>query len=145
MAQPNLLHPVPVDVQQVNRSATVVDPDFREEMENVAYGAVVTLPGQIKWYSDEELRRMNYGSEHGSAGYILFRVLDLKNKGIASIREGDKFVAYGTGAGRYEVNVFVTKIEPQGHYQDRGGPTLLKAYFADRNPASSSGAGLSFP
>ena len=37
--------------------------------------------------------------------------------------------------GSVDTDVFITRLEFQGHYPDQGGPTLVKAHFTDRQPS----------
>jgi hypothetical protein len=130
MVQPNLIHPVPVVIQRKDAAATVVDDDFREPVQQAARKSNVTIPGQVKWYSDQDLQMISKGGpDEVSDGYVLFRYRDLEAAN-SPIARGDRFIKIG----RIDVDVYVTKVEPQAHWPDQGGATLVKAYFTDRQP-----------
>ena len=135
MPLPNLIHPVPVEIEPIDRTATHVDPDYREETQTVAYGARTVVPGQILWSADNRLQPTRAGSEDESDGYVLFRRVDLNAAGLVdSPKQGDRFVAYGSGIGRREIDVYVVRVRPIGHYPDQFGYSMIKAFFRDRSP-----------
>jgi len=142
MVLPRLLHPVPTEIERIDRDSVIVDEDYGEPFETVARHSTVTIDGQWKWEQDNSLRATDAGAEEGADGYVLFRLTDIRDAGFTSIRRGDKIIAYGSGANRVETNVFVIKIKYSGHYPDQSGPSLLKAFFADRNPTEAPGAGV---
>jgi hypothetical protein len=74
-----------------------------------------------------------YGAEEGEDGYVLVRPVDLAAIG-QKIQRGDRIVGYGVGAARIDLDVYVVRIRPEGHYPDLKGPGLLKAFFSDRQP-----------
>jgi hypothetical protein len=133
MVLPNLLHPLPTDVQSVNRNATIQDTGYNEPVQTVEYDATFTLPGQWKWMSDKELRAQDIGAVEYSTGYVLFRASDLRALG-KTIKTGDRIIGYGAGAARVALDVYVTKLRYEGHYPDQHGPALVKAFFNDRAP-----------
>ena len=142
MVLPNLIHPIPVEITPLLRQNTIVDDDYREEVQTVAYGATTTVVGQIKWTADNRLRTTRAGNEDESGGYILFRRVDLDAAGLSdSPKQGDRILAYGSGTGRREVDVYVVRTRPEGHYPDQGGYSLIKAFFRDRSPGRQSRGG----
>lgn len=143
MPIPNLLHPVPVTVQRINRAETVVDEGYDEEYEVVAREADVILPGQIKWSAFDRYRPTVIGTEEGEDGYVLFRIVDLRAQGVDAIVRGDKFIALGGSPNSIATDVYVTRVRFEGHYPDQNGPTLIKAFFSDRQPVKGAGDGLS--
>jgi len=133
MVQPNLIHPLPTDVQSLNRAATLQDDGYAEPVQTVMYDETFTAPGQWKWMSDKELRMQDIGSIEYSTGYVLFRMGDLRTLG-KTIGVGDRIIGYGSGAARIQLDVYVTKLRYEGHYGDQFGPSLVKAFFNDRLP-----------
>lgn len=133
MVAPNLIHPLPTDVQAVDVGSTIQDDGYNEPVQSVVYAPAYTVPGQWKWLSDEELRMQDIGAVEYSTGYVLMCTRDLRALG-QKIKRGDRIVAYGTGAARVELDVYVTKIRFEGHYPDQHGPALVKAFFNDRAP-----------
>jgi len=130
MPIPNLIHPVPVEIRQIDESETIYDDDMREPVQQSVRASTVTVPGQVKWGMDQNLQTRLRGAEEGSDGYVLFRYVDLAAQGITLARE-DRFVKLGN----VDVDVYVKALRPEGHYSDQGGPTLVKAFFADRQPS----------
>jgi len=133
MPLPNLLHPIPTEFQSVQPQNTIQDDGYQEPVQTVAYGAVFTVPGQWKWFSSRELRMQKYGAEEGEDGYVLVRPIDLAAIG-QELKRGDRIIGYGAGVGRVNLDVYVVRLRPEGHYPDQLGPALLKAFFSDRQP-----------
>lgn len=137
MAIPNLLHPVPVAIQQKDSQATLVDDNFKEPIQQAARLANVSCPGQVKWYTDEELLAGHGGIQADSEGYVLFRYVDLAALGI-TLKLNDRF----TRLGSVETDLYIVSMKHEGHWQDQGGPTLLKAFFRDRTPSRQNRGSL---
>ncbi len=129
-AYPNLLHPVPVIIEQISIPGTSYDADAREPIQQAARSAAVTLPGQVKYGASKDQRFESSGPQEGERGYVLFRQRDLE-KASVTLAVNDRI----TKIGRVDQDAYVTRLEPLGHYGDYGGNTLVKAYFADRQPS----------
>jgi hypothetical protein len=138
---PNLLHPVLIEIEQISRATTIVDKDYNEPTQQAIRGPRKTCPGQVKWGMDERLRATLTGAEAESEGYILFRRVDLRARGIAELKQNDRFTAEGAGANRREVDLYITGLRFEGHYPDQGGPALVKAFFRDRQPSKQTPGG----
>jgi len=130
---PNLLHPVPISIQSLDRTNTIYDDDMREPVQQETNVATVIVPGQVKWGKDQAFVPSSIGAQEDSDGYVLFRFVDLAAAGVTLKRE-DRFIALGT----YITDVYVVSLQPCGHYPDQGGPTLIKAFFSDRQPSRQS-------
>lgn len=141
MVLPNLIHPIPVEIETLSRAETFVDDDYREPIQDAARGARTVVRGQIKWGADDQVAPSAVGAESSSDGYVLFRTVDLRAAGIPIVKQGDRFVRIGAGANAIPVDVYVVKVVPMGHYPDQGGATLVKAYFKDRMPAKYNRGG----
>ena len=135
MPQPNLKHPVDVVIQQILRSTTIMDDDFREPVQSAARTAKKTLKGQVQWRSHNSLSEKNYGPISDASGYVLFILADLNRESITIKRE-DRF----TRMGGVDTDVYVISTRPCGHYPGLGA-TMIKAFFADRQPAKQSPGG----
>jgi len=135
VAQPNLIHPVPVELEQIDKSdqatggATFFDDDFREPVQQVERKVKVQLVGQVMWDHSNELTASKIGAEEDAAGYVLLRFVDLSAKSVVLV-QNDRF----TKLGKEDTDVYIIKIMPLGHYTDQSGATLVKAFFADRTP-----------
>ena len=130
---PNLIHPIPTDIQPFQPEETIQDDGYSEPVQATTYGDTYTIPGQWKWFSDYELRMQANGAQEASDGYVVLRLIDLEALG-QSIKRGDRIAGYGTGRGRQELDVYVVRLRFEGHYPDQGGPSLVKAFFSDRQP-----------
>lgn len=130
MVLPNLLHPVPILLQRLDRGATVYDHDARTPVQTSRRLADVSVPGQVKWFSIEELQAAAGGATEQAKGYVVFRYIDLTAR-AASVAMGDRIQFTGNAA----QEVYVTRLEPFAHYPDQGGPSMVKAWFTDRKPA----------
>lgn len=139
MPIPNLLHPVPVIIEQINKArqednsgdGTWFDDDFREPVQQAARSSVVTVQGQPRWGNSQKLGASRMGPESEATGYVVFRYVDLADAGI-TLQQNDRFTKIGT----LDTDVYIISMRPEGHYADVGGPTLVKAFFKDRQPAT---------
>ncbi len=133
MPIPRLLHPVPVTLEQVDRSASFFDTAAREPIQGVVYKAPVILQGQVRWNAQADLKAMqSIGFAADSYGYVLFAYPELNAKAI-ELTIGDRLILVGFVVAQ----IYITKLEPIAHYSAQGGPTLLKAWCNDRSPARS--------
>lgn len=137
---PRLIHPISITIERVVNSLTVQDDDYQEPVQKVVRTSFVVL-GQVKWGMDKRLDATSSGAVEGSDGYILFRRVDLIAVGLGDVERGDRFIRMGGGALARPVDLYVTSIRPEGHYQDQGGATLLKAFFRDRQPVEQNRGG----
>ena len=126
MPVPNLIHPVPVTLELIDTTETFYDDDTKEPLPSVKRDPV-SLKAQVKYFDEDKLAVRDFPSR-SSSGYLLFRQLDLDNKGV-TIEQGVKIIKIGKRVSEF----YVTGLKPMGHYTDRGGNTLLRADFADRN------------
>lgn len=128
MVQPRLIHPVPIIIQRLDKSNTFYDDDYREPVQQSARYTNITIQGQPRWGGKDVATFTRGGLVEQSTGYVLFRYLDLEAASI-TINVNDRFIKIGL----QEVDVYVVRLIPQGHYNGRA--KLVKAYFADRQPA----------
>ena len=126
MVQPRLIHPVNVVIQQIDRTATNWDPDFKEPIdeEDVAYQDPVTLKGQVNYMSFEQMVSAPASWVKDSIGRIVFRKKDLTAAGI-TLDLMDKIISIDGE----DVTLFILEARPQGHYQHS---TLIFAFFGEK-------------
>ncbi len=129
MIRPNLIHEVTVEIQQINRAATFMDEDAREPIQHATRDAIKKVKGQPRWNSQSLKGHDRGGTTETSLGYVLFRLVDLDAQSIV-LQVNDRFKKIG----RIDTDVFIVKLEFQGHYPP-DGPTLVKAHFEDRQPS----------
>ena len=134
---PNLIHPVPIIIQRLDTPNTVMDEEYREPVQKSARQADTTVQGQAQWARSETMMvRSRGGRQLDANGYVLFRYADLEAAGI-TLQENDRFIKIGNE----DTDVYIISLQPMGHYPSASGATLVKAYFADRQPARQ-GLGL---
>jgi hypothetical protein len=138
---PRLIHPVQIEVEKIQRAVAPMDDDYAEPTQQAVRGPRIAVPGQVKWGMDERLRATLTGAEQESEGYIVFRRVDLRAKGLIEIAQNDRFTAIGTGLNRVEVDLYVIGLRYEGHYPDQGGAALVKAFFKDRFPSKQNRGG----
>jgi len=126
---PRLLHPVTVLIEQISTTTTAYDPDTREPIQQAARAASISLKCQVKYGASKETSYESGGIREGERGYALFRQRDLDNASV-TLAPNDRI----TKIGRVEHDVYITRLEPLGHYPGYAN-TLVKAYFADRQPS----------
>jgi hypothetical protein len=132
MPVPRLLHPVPVELKQVELSKTLMDEEAREPVQHAARSTIFKLQGQVRWTRVKSLNVEAGGVVNGADGYVLFSYADLSKAGVV-LNINDQF----TKIGGLVTNVYITMLEPLGHYPNLGGPGLVKAYFRDRDPTKA--------
>lgn len=129
MVAPNLIHPVPVVIEQIDKSETLFDDDAQEPIGRPEYNQV-RISAQVKWKSIDDPEWMWSGRREGWNGYLLFLRSTLVARGV-TINKGDLI----TSIGHRTCRVFVESFEDAGHYPDIGGNGLMLAFFSDRSPA----------
>lgn len=133
MPLPRLLHSVVIEIQQIDRTGTFQDDDAREPVQIVKRNITKQLPGQVKWGSQYNLEPTKVGPTENSDGYVLFRKVDLDSQSI-TLKSQDRIIKMG----HVETDVYIVNFEWIGHYTDQVGPTMLKAYFIDRQPSKQT-------
>lgn len=135
MRRPRLLHPIPVFLRKAQRTLTAIyDENLREPVGQVQRQQVpIQLSAQIGKPRVMPMSADGGVIEHAD-GYLLFRTYDLR-EADTSVERGDQVVQIGVSPNDRIVDYFITKIEYLGHNQNYGGPTLLKAFYEDRQPS----------
>lgn len=154
MTVPNLIHPVPVEIQRAVAGITVMDPISREPVRQLwksgqgpGTGMVLSMDAQVNWLDGKVAspKLTRGGVEEKSEGYLLLRVFDLLAEGVVTenadgtyslgIVRGDRIVRIG----RRRTKLYVLYFRDVGNYQDELGSTLLEVHFTDRSPSSTGG------
>jgi hypothetical protein len=133
MVLPNLIHPILVHIQQIDKGNTFQDENAREPVQLVQRTPTKIILGQPKWGAQKNVEPGKAGYVEGSSGYILFRKVDLDAESV-TLEPQDRFIKIG----HVVCDVYIIKLEWTGHYQDQNGPSLIKAHFADRQPSKQS-------
>lgn len=135
MAIPNLIHPIDIDIEQIDKGTTIYDPDTREPIQQVNRTTLLTIKGQPRWRSLSEVDMQRGGDRVSARGYIVFRKEDIDNASI-TIQINDKISRIGHQTG---LDYYITRIEWIGHLPRFDGPSLMKAWFDDRRPSKQPG------
>jgi hypothetical protein len=153
---PNLIHPIPVRVQRQLAVATTFDARARQPVRQLwkrgqgpGTGDAEDLVAQVNWNDGKigEPELPPAGAEERTEGYLLFRLVDLLDAGVAT-DHGDGTVDFGfkrgdriVRIGRRRTNLYVTHFRDVAGYEDQDGCTLLEVNFSDRAPSSSAREG----
>lgn len=129
---PKLLHPIPVKMKLRRKDRTKWDADAREPIGNVRGDVVDGLVAQVSWKSADIIVD-EQGNIERMDGYLLFLRKDLKELGVM-VGEGDRVLRIGEDDAEVPMTSYVWKIQRRGHYQNKGGWTMLKAWFKDKKP-----------
>jgi hypothetical protein len=155
MPIPNLIHPVPITFELLDRDETVFDKYAREPVgqairqgESPRTGSQVTVKGQYSEYFASA--RHDYptyereGVEETTDSYVSLRYKDLLHAGLVElnngvwenmqIKRGDRVVQIG----REQVNLYVQGFKLFAHYPGPKG-TMIQVNLADRHPVDQQG------
>lgn len=140
MPLPNLIHPVPVYIRQIDRTFTAVqDANLHEPIGQARrFQKPKKLRAQVRIQDTDAPNSSEGGVVEGSNGYLLFLTRDLKRERV-TIQRGDRVVQIGDGDDARETDYYLTKMQWRGHYPNHKGPTMLKAFFRDRKPSRQRG------
>lgn len=129
---PNLIHPVTITIEQIDKSNTNYDPYFKESTGKTTRKKRIELQGQVKYQQAQNAVAGGGGLSQSHDGYILFRV-DQLNELEVTLKHGDLVVSIGDAPFQRVANLYLHRFNDVGHYTDVGGSTLLKAFFMDRS------------
>jgi hypothetical protein len=132
---PRLIHPINITIEKIVRGSTWYDEDAREPIQQADRAVPVVVKGQPKWTRQLGLDMEKGGARETSAGYVLFRKIDLDAASV-TLEDNDRIVKMG----HVDCDVYVNRIEWTGHYPDQDGPSLVKAHFMDRSPSKGVNA-----
>lgn len=155
MPIPNLIHPVEVTFELLDRTETMYDDQAREPVRQVVRKGIVanstsiTIKGQVSfYYAGAKLDYPSYyreGVVEGSAGYVSLRFKDMKKAGLLildadgnfqefKLKRGDKVVRLGAR----NVEFFVMGFKDFAHYPCLN-QTMIQVNFEDRHPSVQDG------
>lgn len=139
MPLPNLLHPIAITIQPLDKASTIYDPDTREEIQIVGRKEEIVIAAQIEYRDSvsHALGQAEYdekGIHFSEAGYVLIRHIDAESL-LYSPAIGDRIVEIGTFTNRpQKTTAYIHRMKPTMHYQNFGA-TATKLFFADRKPS----------
>jgi hypothetical protein len=157
MPQPNLIHPVKIVLEIIDRDDSVFDPYAREpvgqvvrEGESPESGEQITIKAQISYYFSsarkDAPRWERAGVVEESIGYVSMRYKDMVRAGLLTLtpagdfdvfrlKRGDRIVKLG----KEIVDFYIAGFKPFAHYPGKLMQTMLEADFTDRHPGYQQG------
>jgi len=155
MPVPNLIHPIKVTFELIDRANTVFDLYAREPVgqvvrmgESPGTGSRIVIKGQISYYfagakKDEPFYEAG-GVTEASVGYISLRFKDMIKAGLVSVsggqytnmilKRGDRIIQMG----KMVVDYYVGGFKDFAHYPAHD-QTMLQVNFTDRHPGYQQG------
>jgi hypothetical protein len=134
---PNLLHKTRIVIRPQDTTNTAYDDDAREAIQVVKKRNDVPIQGQVSFKGagrgDNTQEYQRRGVDETGKGYILFRYIDLKKLGI-ELKPNDQIVQIG----HKKVDLWIERLQDEGHYADQDGAALVKAHLQDRKPARNT-------
>lgn len=156
MPQPNLLHPVKVVFELIDRDNTLMDENAREPVRQAVRkgaqpntGEQTRIKAQISFYFAgaklDYAEWLRIGVLDRTVGYVSLRFKDMKRKGLLTfdvdgnfdqirIKRGDRIVRLG----KRNVDLYVTGFKDFAHYPNLD-QTMIQVNFDDRNPTHQKG------
>jgi len=133
-SNPDLIEPVSVQIQQINKAQTPYSVGVsgrREVINHVVRNAMVTFPAQVIFANTEQKARYSQaGTDEQSSGYIILRYSDITAAGI-TLQRGDKIIKMGQLT--TELFLMHGTGDPAAHFSSLGF-TLVRMFFMDRSP-----------
>ena len=130
--RPNLVHPIWVTVDKIDKTQTVYDTDAREPIRSAAHPVTVRIQAQHQPSGARALEVFPQGASDNVTGYILVQRADLTRLSWEPKR-GDRITQIGIQV----MSNYVVGTQPAAHYPDQSGYSLLRVFYADRNPSTT--------
>ena len=133
---PRLIHPIPIYLRQKALDATpLFDHNMHEPIGQVHRDLKpIRLLAQVMINDTDSASPTQGPITESSNGYVLFLTRDLNARQL-EINRGDRILKIGDGDNGRDVDLYIIKLMWRGHYPRAAGPTLLKAFFEDRQPS----------
>lgn len=140
MPQPNLLNATYIEIEQIDEDNTVYHDRRRNPANVVKRKTKFKIKAQI-FFQDQDLieaakKDTNAQGLGGNVelayGYIIVRKFDLSNIS-KTLKNGDKIVSYGNVGSEIACEYYLFNKKDAAQYADKGGTTLERWYFEDRN------------
>jgi len=154
MPTPNLIHPIKITFEIMDRSNSVFDQYAREPVgqvirqgESEGTGTRIVIKGQVSYYfagaKQDEPQFAAGGVEEGTVGYISLRFKDMIKVGLATITDGKYVMTLKRGdrivqMGKRGVDLYVGGFKDFAHYPTLD-QTMLQVNFMDRHPGYQQG------
>jgi hypothetical protein len=155
MPRPNLIHPVKITIEIIDRTETLFDTRAKEPVRQVrrkgiAVGTTsITIKGQNSFYfAGAKLDYPSYergGVNEDSVGYVSFRFKDLVRAGLLILDANKKFQEFKIKRGdkiiwldKRPVEFFIIGLKDFAHYPNFG-QTMIQINYSDRTPSTQGG------
>lgn len=140
MPRVRLIHPIPVYLRKSDKQQTAVMDDALHEPVGQVRRKLepVRLVAQIADGKTEDAMASPGGVTLEGGGYLLFRTRDLRTA-KTTVEIGDRVVQIGNAPNDHEVDYYIIRLKYMGHYPDKKGASLVRAYYEDREPSRHRG------
>lgn len=136
MPTPRLLHRVAVKLRKKDAKFTpIVDHNLREPV-----GQVRRKQRPLELSAQHAIKREDLavpapgGRQLHSDGSLLFLTSELRRARV-TLEDGDLIIELGSGDNARTVDFYILRLQYLGHYPEHGGPTMVKAFYEDRQPS----------
>ena len=135
---PELIEPINVEIEQIDKTTTVASTGVsgrREFVGNIQRKTKIVLSAQVAFSNTDMITKFNQiGPDEQAKGYLVLRFIDLANKGV-TLQKGDKIIKLG----QLDVEYYLLHGtgDPAAHFSSISGFTLFRMFFGDRNPVGS--------
>lgn len=127
---PSLLHPNNVTIEPKEAASALVDDYSSEIIRGSGRGTEFIIPAQVHWEREKDADPHQQDIVESSTGHITVRRWDAERLGVSLPKRGDRITKLDDAA----VRLYIIRTTPLGHYSASDKPTLLRAYFTDREP-----------
>ena len=156
MPIPNLIHPVKITLELMDRDNTLWDSQAREPVRQATRkgaapgtGEQVIIKGQVSFYFAGAKLDYAEWSRSGvlerTVGYLSLRFRDMKKKGLLTTDADGNFLSFTLKRGdrivrlaKRPVNLYIHGFKDFAHYPEIG-QTMIQVNFEDRHPSAQSG------
>jgi hypothetical protein len=122
MIRPTLIHPVKVELTQIDPATTPAkDPEFGEPTGKPVYLAPVTITAQLALGTTRAFEQRPGGDDERSDGHITVRIDTFAVEAPGrTLKKGDRITKLYVGqATETAVNWHIIQVEPRAHYDGR--------------------------
>lgn len=133
--QPQLIHPLRITIQPIDKATTTYDADAREPVREAKKKTPITLWAQnrVRRLAEPELQAI--GVVEDVRGWLTARKRDVDALSYVPKR-GDLI----SQIGHRPTQVYVVWWEDMAHYTDQNGAALIRLYYSERRPSAKAPA-----
>ena len=136
MGQPQLIEPIKVEIEQIDKDNTPYSTGvngMNEHINHIAKKTKFEIDAQVVFGNTEQKTEFSQlGAKENVKGYMVLRYIDLQNLG-KTLERGDRI----TKLGQFNVKYFLLHStgDSAAHYSSLDF-TLVRMFFDDRNPGN---------